>query len=232
MLANTAEQDVPCRDRVGYEMQVEGDRLQLRENGAWLASVATPDEALAVLDDRLRRRVFDYLARAGWLLLDAGLAATEGRRFLTVGGTGGSRAALLVRMLGGGDLVEGADVVIARGGEAVGVPLPLRVEGSSVEPAALGLEWRLSRAPVSALVVLDRQAPSVAAVEPLTGAAATEAVLRARVPAPALGRSAAVREAVLLLRDVETYRVRIDDITTAAVLVREALGRPTRRTHG
>jgi hypothetical protein len=125
---NAAEQDIPCRYRVNYSIAAGRDGCTLREEGAVFARTALADDAVLALAGRLRLRILDYLARGGWMLLHAGLATVAGRRTLLAGGPAMARAAAAARLLAGGALVEGADVVAVRDGSVVACPFRLRLD--------------------------------------------------------------------------------------------------------
>jgi len=122
---NDAEQDIPCRYQMSYSIVAGRDGFTLREEGAIFGRAAAADDAVLALTARLRLRILDYLARGGWLLLQAGLATVAGRRTLLVGGPAMARAGAAARLLAGGALVEGADVVAVRDGSAAACPFRL-----------------------------------------------------------------------------------------------------------
>jgi hypothetical protein len=234
-LANTAVQDVPCRHRARYAVTPAAGRLVLREDGDRFADAASMDEAARLLDERLRLRVCDYLSRAGWLLLAAGLVTVGDRRCLVVGDDV-DRSVLLAALLLDGHRVDGAQVVAVRGGDAVAVPFPLRlgvavldrvpelaavwdrlpVVGTDapvrvVDPPTLGVEWRVVRAPVDAVAVLDDG-----------GTPAIATVLQARSGPSVLPPGAEVREAAMVMGTGSTHRVPAS--VEGAALLRGALG--------
>lgn len=181
---NDADQDIPCRYRMGYSIVADSGGLALREEGCSFARAATPDEAALALAARLRLRLLDYLARGGWMLLHAGLGTVTDRRTLLVGGSAPARSGVAARLLAAGSPLAGADVVAVRDGSAV----------------AFGLPWRTACGPADALLALDGNRPRDAAPAPLTTAAALQAVLTAQVSSFRLEGGEAVRQAARLIQ--------------------------------
>jgi hypothetical protein len=128
---NDAEQDIPCRYRVSYSIAAGRGGFTLREEGGSFARTPLADDAVLALAARLRLRVLDYLARGGWMLLHAALATVAGRRTLLAGGPATGRAGTAARLLAGGALVEGADVVAVRDGSVVACPFRLRLDSAT-----------------------------------------------------------------------------------------------------
>jgi hypothetical protein len=149
-LGNSAEQEVPLRYRLSYRISRAGGGYELTEGDDRFAVAETTDVLLALLRRRLRLRVFDYLARAGWLIIDAAIVTAAGRRLLlTSDGDRVARAALTARLLALGRYVEGGHSVAIRAGSALAIPLPLVLEPAAASSVYLG--GLLARLPCSHL---------------------------------------------------------------------------------
>jgi hypothetical protein len=131
LAGNNAAQYVPCRYRMGYSIAADRRGFTVREEGCGFARAALRDDAVLALADRLRLRILDYLARAGWMLLHAGLATVADRRTLMVGSSALARAGIAAGLLAGGWPVEGADVVAVRDASTVALPFRLRLDAAT-----------------------------------------------------------------------------------------------------
>jgi hypothetical protein len=154
---NSAEQDAPRRYQLGYAIRRAGREHEVLEDGGLVGSAGSADALLALLGLRLRLRIFDYLSRAGWLLIDGGIVTVAGRRLLIAGEPApGARAAAAGHLVTAGELVEGADSVAVRAGQAIAVPFPVRLgpgrPGLDLSRLQPGLRLRL--APVGAICAL------------------------------------------------------------------------------
>ena len=242
---NNADQDIPCRYRMGYSIAAAYNGFTLREEGCSFARAALRDDAALALAERLRLRLLDYLARAGWMLLHAGLATVADRRTLLVGGSALARAGVAAGLLAGGSRVEGADVVAVRDGSTVALPFRLRLDAATAAgihglaqrsglPCFGGQSGVTAAGGVDRIVVLDPAdfgMPWRITVEP----AAALLVLdgdRPRDAAPAPAAPAVALRAVL---DAQVHSFRMEGgeaVRQAARLIQTAQGGLASADHG
>lgn len=189
-LVNHAEQPGTARGTLRYRVEGTGP-YRLFENDDALREVATPDDVLFVVYQRIQRWVVDHLALGGWSHLHAGLAQIGDHRFVLIGPKGRGKTTLSLRLLFDGALVEGDESVFVRDDEIMALPRPFHLKAGSelvvpelaplvealprtigdgapiraFDPALAGLPWRLQRGPIHAIVVLKPRS-AVARVAP------------------------------------------------------------------
>jgi hypothetical protein len=218
---SAGEEAVPELVRTLYELRAANGRegaIELTEDDGHLGKVRGLDAALALLDNRLRRRVLDLAARSGWLPLRAGLAAAAGKLILVLGEP---RVELLAHALVMGADVTAADVVLLRAGMALGYPIPLRVPVAQIAslPGGPSLgRWRtpdgelhvreisgaVPPAPVSVVLCLDHAGEAAVNPRPASTSEVLRAVLDARVDTGVRTPRADVAEASTLVRGLES----------------------------
>lgn len=253
--ATPPDQDVPRHHTLSYSLdQGRHGRHELREEGDRFATVSSIDEAILALDHRVRHRVFDYLSRGGWLLLDAGSASFRRRPFLALGDEESGRDVFLASLLAEGVDVDGGAVTLVRGGRTVAFPLPLRLARSdtdalpglapfanrlptvespggrivAVDPRLFGSAWRVAPTRPTAIFVMGRAPDGESTMERLTEREALPAVLDAVLLASTIAGSARVREVSALLRSTPVYRLRVGPDARAAALLADVLLRDAR----
>jgi hypothetical protein len=187
--------DEIVRDKLGYlanhaeQPAVALGRLRYR------VDVATPDDVLYVLYQRVHRWVIDHLALAGWVHLHAALARIGDRRIVLVGPKGRGKTTLALRLLFDGFEVEGDESVFVRGADVVALPrrFHLKVGAEQIvpelaplvdalpsttgdgepirafDPAIAGWPWRLSLGPIHAVAVLAPRGQQARVVPASTG---------------------------------------------------------------
>ncbi len=248
--ATAPEQHVPCLFALAYSLtEVRRGEYELREAGDRFASVSSIDEATLALDERLRGRVLDYLARGGWLLLAAASGSIRDGGFLVLGERKPWRDVLLASLLVEGLAVDAGEVTLIRGGELLAFPLPIRVatnevngipplanvvdrlptisspEGtiSAVDPRLFGSPWRIAPTRPTSIFVTERAPESQSSLGRLHEREAVHAVLQSALHVSTISGAAQVREVTELLRGTQTYRVAVGSYTRAAALMRDVL---------
>jgi HPr kinase/phosphorylase len=210
----------------GWELLEEGDALGLA------ASAQLAAEAILA---RSRARAFELAALKGWVRLRGALVDLGGSRILLVGPPGSGKTALALAVALRGGAIQGDESLLVREGLAVAVPAPLalaegeagpalvaalvaaaatggRVKGHSrdgralLDPARdLGMDWRLTIAPLDHVVALDPR-PGRVRARPAT-AAEMLSELAAGLSVATLTRPALMRGLAGALQGASCHRI-------------------------
>jgi hypothetical protein len=245
---NTAEQDVEPAAVLRYEVR-SGAQHEILEEGDRLTTVATPDDVLYVIYQRTHMRAMHRLALGGWEQVHAGVGTIAGRRFVLVGAKGTGKTTLMTRLLFDGEDVEGDEVALIRGGDAMAFPRAFHLKAGAellvpelqpimttlpmastsdgqairaLDPARSGFRWRIRRQPPAAVVVLAPERAAAPEVRTLTAVEAALHLVEHSLPSgnPPQAR---VRECARLCADVTAFELTPGPVGVTARLLADTL---------
>jgi hypothetical protein len=176
-LAEHARQPFAIRKTLSYEVHGTGP-FEIFEESDPLDQVATAADVLHVVYGRVYRRVIERLVLSGWVALHAALATINDSRTLILGHKGAGKTTLATRLLFSGHRVEGDEMALVRGDQALALPrsfhlkpgivrqvgelrglttnLPLAIGGNSeisaFDPSDFGFDWTISVGPIDRVV--------------------------------------------------------------------------------
>ena len=229
----TARQEIGPSRAQHYEAGLDGDRYTVAEEGDRFAVAATPELAAEAIAARARRRALELAALKGWVRLRGGLLDLAGKRILLVGPPGSGKTVLLLRVAGRGGAPQGDESVLLRDGLALAVPAPLLLEEpigpalsklaelaprlpriggrAALDPARdLGIEWRLSVAPLDHIVVLDARPGRPGCLPSTPAEALTE--LAGALDAGAVAKPVLLQELAAAVRGAACHRLRAGEV--------------------
>jgi hypothetical protein len=232
----TAAQEIAPSWAQHYAVGFDGDRYAVAEEGDAFAVAATAELAAEAIAARSRRRALELAALKGWVRLRGGLVDLAGKRILLVGPAGSGKTVLLLRLALRGGAPQGDESVLLREGLALALPAPLLLEEpigpalselaelapalprtggrAALDPARdLGIEWRLSVAPLDHIVVLDPRPgrPGRPSCLPSTpGEALTE--LAGALEAGAVAGPVVLRELTAAVSTAACHRLRAGEV--------------------
>ena len=176
-MVGRARQPIDVRQRLNY--QVLGNTpYDIIEEGDRLSRVGETADVLHVVYNRVYRRVLERFTLSGWLALHAALATINGCRTLILGDKGAGKTTLATRLLYQGHPVEGDEMVLVRGSQALPLirpfhfkpgieqhipqlagaveDLPKMFAGpvgiSAFDPSRFGFDWTIGTGPVDRVV--------------------------------------------------------------------------------
>ncbi len=229
----TARQEIEPSRAQRYDASVDGRGYAIAEEGDAFALLGTPELAAQAITRRSRRRALELAALKGWVRLHGALVDVAGQRILLVGPPGSGKTVLVLRLALSGGVAHGDESVLLRAGMALALPLPLLLEEPvgpalsqleqlaaalpriggryALDPARdLGIEWRLSVAPLEHIVVLDPR-PGRPGCRPCTRAEAlTE--LAERLDVGALPRTSPLQALAAAVGGAACHRLRAGEI--------------------
>jgi hypothetical protein len=246
----SAVQDYPVSRRHRLEVRGGVDGYRVREDGRDRGVERTPAGAGAHLERRFHELAFAALA--DHTKVHAGSAVWRGRRFLVAGHGRAGKSTLMSRLLCGGVGVEGDEMVLLREGQAVAYPRrfgirrptltlvpqlavlapeqarrpdPHGPDGYHVlalDPAALGLPWRIGWGPVDAVFFLERDPGQPSRVVPCPRYVMAQRLMAHSAP-PSGGRAAWIRDVCATLERATCYTLQLGDLDSAVAAVQRCL---------
>lgn len=189
-----AAHDLPQLEQLDYEIFGGRSGLSLMENGRVVARSLSGRSAVDTLYRRSHERVFALLAADGWIRLHGGLFDLDGRRHLLSGPSEAGKSTLLAHVLVLGAEVSGDEWVLWRDGVAWAFPrrmhlgpatpdliptlapvwdqldrfpLPDGELSRALDPTVLGRPWRVTEAPIDAVISLEPRNEGPSRLAPL-----------------------------------------------------------------
>jgi hypothetical protein len=172
----------------------------------------------------------------------AACASRGGRRLLVVGAPGAGKSTLMARLLFEDFAVHGDDLVLVRGGRALPFPRRLGLRAPTLDlvpavrrfapsppgafyldPAEAGFPWRITAAPVAAVVFLEPNHGGATRLAPCPAHRMAERVMTHSRP-PAAGPRSWIEEVCGLLDQARCYTLYVGGLDEAVACVREVLG--------
>lgn len=246
----SAVQDYPVSRRHRLEVRRQADGYQVREDGEEGSVQRTPEGAGAHVAGRLHALAFAALADS--TLVHAGSAVWHGRRLLVVGHGRSGKSTLMARLLYEGFNVEGDEMVVLREGRVVayprrfgirrptltlvpqlaalapelaGGPGPHGPDGYHVlalDPADLGLAWRIRSGPVDAVLVLERSPGGPSSLIPCPRYLMVQRIMSQSTP-PGRGHGAWIRDVCATVERATCHTLVLGDLDSAVRAVRSSL---------
>jgi hypothetical protein len=251
----SAVQDHPVSRRHRFDVRREADGYRVREDGEDRGVVESAAAAGALVEGRLHGLAFGALADC--TKVHAGCATWRSRRFLVVGAGRAGKTTLMTRLLFEGFGVEGDEMVILRDGRAVPYPRrfgirrrtlalvpevatlvphvrPARVDERdgyhilALDPAELGVPWRIGSGPVDAVFVLDGRHDAGTRVSVCPDHVMIQRMMAQSTP-PGGGRGTWVRDICAVVRGAACYILVVGDLDSAVSTLRNRLESVTKR---
>jgi hypothetical protein len=223
--------------------RVEGGGYGLHENGRPRGRQPDAVATARTLYWRMHELVLD--AVPDFSRMHAGCASFGGRRLLAAGPPYSGKSTLMARLLYEGFDVHCDDLVLLQGGEVLPYPRRFFVRRAAaplipqlvtrpgetfgwagwepgslaLDPLALGLEWRIERAPVDVVLLLERDVGGPARLDPCPKYAMAERLMFHSSP-PAGGPGEWARDVCALLDRAECFVLRSGDLEASVSAVK------------
>lgn len=237
-----ASQDYPISRVHRFAIRREAERYRIEEDGAARAIESTPESAGYAVFARIH--VLALAALPEFTKVHAGCANWEGRRVLAVGPPHAGKTTLMTRLIYEGFSVQGDELVLL--GDGLALPYPRRFgvraptvalipqladmgrpgSGGSapivIDPAQLGFDWRIEAAPVDAVLYLEPNHGGPTRLEPCPKYLMAQRIM-SQSSGPEAGKRQWIRDVCAMLARASSHVLRLGDLDTAVVAVKEAL---------
>lgn len=243
---DAVQQYVPTR-RVVYDVERTDDSYVVREDGDVWCRAGSADEAVIGLYRRMHAAV--YREMAGCPRLHAACGAYQGQVFLAAGPKGAGKSTLMTRLFFDGFDVFGDEMVLGVGHEVIALPrrfhlksprpdllpevaaiadrLPFVIGDAGVKilafaPTDAGRPWTIRAGTPSTIFFLEPNHSGPTTIEPCSR---VEMTRRLMTQSMLDGDGAAwIRSIGTLVRRANCYSLRTGTLSTAASLMKQALG--------
>jgi hypothetical protein len=242
-----AAQSFPVSRRHCFDAHQTGDGgYQLEEDGRPLAREPDASAAARTLFWRMHELVLQALPDC--TVIHAGCATRGERRFLAAGAAQAGKSTLMARLLYEGFQVHCDDLVLLQHGEALPYPRRFFIRPESVplipqlaahavdpfewtgwepgslalDPAELGFEWRIERAPIDAVIFLERDQDGRTQLERCPKYAMAERLM-AQSNRPAGGARDWIRDICGVVDRTDCFVLRSGDLETSVSAVKGIL---------
>ena len=239
-LAVSPEEDLEPAGEIEIELlQREDGFFEIRRGGRLCDRSRDIDAVIAQLEAVVTRAAVERMGE--WTRLHAGCVVVGGARILVSGDKGAGKTTTLLKLLLRGRDVLCDENILLRGGEALPVPRKFHLRDGTIslmrelapiaatlrkyhvhqlapfhffDPSDLGRPWKLSRAPVDAVLFIEAARGERSTITPL---AKTELVLRLLLQAPDLDDRASrqIREIATFVAGARPLLLHLGDLDEA-----------------